>query len=256
VIIPPSWCVIFCSLLWLGGTKWAVGAEPAAAAEPTPMRLMEIYGPRGRAIGDKNLEEVKILAGPEPAVMLNDRSPGRTWRAEIGGIVFRITIQDLAKLEVEELFDRIRRMPPAYRVVLPIVSEEGKAGLAVYADLQGAAAHGSQDYLNIIPKAGTRVLLHEAGHILEQRYRTAHGDVLQRWEALIPGDNISVSRYGDTVAHEDLAEFALVHALCLDSGEESLQALRLHSPRRFELWSDILKVAPQLEAPEKPDVRP
>jgi hypothetical protein len=110
--------------------------------------------------------------------------------------------------------------------------------------------------LNIIPKAGTRVLLHEAGHILEQRYRTAHGDVLQRWEALIPGENVSVSRYGDTVAHEDLAEFALVHALCLDAGEESLQALRRHSPRRFELWTDILKVAPQLEAPENPDVRP
>jgi hypothetical protein len=178
-------------LWWLGGAGVALGAEPVAAAEPAPMRLMEIYGPRGRAMGEKNLEEVKILAGPEPTVMLNDRSPGRTWRAEIGGILFRMTIQDSAKMEVEELFDRIRRMPPAYRVILPIVSEEGKAGLAVYADLQGAAAHGSQDYLNIIPKAGTRVLLHEAGHILEQRYRTAHGDVLQRWEALIPGEKMS-----------------------------------------------------------------
>lgn len=48
------------------------------------MRLMDIYGPRGRTIGNENLEEVKILAGPEPALMLNDRSPGRTWRAEIG----------------------------------------------------------------------------------------------------------------------------------------------------------------------------
>lgn len=104
-----------------------------------------------------------------------------------------------------------------------------------------------------MPGIDTAVLLHESGHVLEQRYRTAHADVLEDWAKLIPEDGISVSDYGDHVAHEDLAEFAMVYGFCLDAGEPQLTDLSRFSPRRFALWKTILEEAPQLDPPgEKP----
>jgi hypothetical protein len=60
-----------------------------------------------------------------------------------------------------------------------------------------------------------------------------------------------VSGYGDHVAHEDLAEFARLHALCLQAGPAKLEDLRRRSPRRFEIWTAILKTAPSLPAPRR-----
>ena len=226
----------------------APAAETAPATAPKSY-LVDRFGGLAATVGSRNRQKIRLLAGPEKVEMLNDRSPGRSWQAQRGRVTFTITIQDETGLQVEEVLDRIERMPPAYSPVLAIVSEPGKAGIAFYKNLGGAAAHGSQDYLNVVSDVDTGVLLHESGHVLEQRYRTAHADVLDAWKKLTPEDGVSVSGYGDHVAHEDLAEFAMVYALCLDAGEEKLADLRRFSPRRFDLWKKILAEAPKLDPP-------
>ncbi len=213
--------------------------------------LIDRFGGLAATVGSANRDKVELVSGPDRVAMLNDASPGRRWRARLGGVSFTITIQADTGLEVEQVFDPIHRMPLAYRPALAIVSEPGKAGLAWYKDLDGAAAHGSQDYLNVVPGVDAAVLLHECGHVLEQRYRTAHARVLDDWERLIPEDGISVSDYGDHLVHEDLAEFAMVYALCLDGGAAQIADLRRFSPRRFAVWEAILAEAPRLDPPSE-----
>ena len=176
---------------------------------------------------------------------------GQVWQAAVGNVKFKITIQDATRLRIEDCLERVQRLPPAYRAILPIVSEGNKAGMACYTNLNGAAAHGSQDYLNLVPTAGAQVILHEAGHILEQRVTSARPDTLERWKKAIAEDKVSVSDYGDQVAHEDLAEFSLVYAVCLEAGGARLAELQRLSPRRFAQWADILRTAPTLPPPPK-----
>jgi len=121
------------------------------------------------------------------------------------------------------------------------VSDEGEDGIAIYADLGGASAHGGKRYINLVPRANALTIAHEAGHTLEQVFRESHPKILDEWEQAIKADKISVSDYGDHVRHEDLAEFAQVYAVCLDAGPEPLAALKKLSPRRFALWEKILK---------------
>jgi len=216
-----------------------------------PAKLMARFGALQGTVGKKNTDKVKIVSGPAPIQMLNDKSPGQVWQASLGAVKFKITIQDATKVRVEGCLERLQRLPTAYRAILPIVSEGDKAGMAFYGKLGGAAAHGSQDYLNLVPGAGTQVILHEAGHILEQRVTSVRPDTLDRWKKAIAEDKISVSDYGDHVAHEDLAEFSLVYAVCLDAGAARLAELQKLSPKRFALWADILKTAPTLPPPQK-----
>jgi capsid protein len=66
-------------------------------------------------------------------------------------------------------------------------------GLAVYASLRGGAGRqGTQNALSIIPRAGVRVLLHEAGHVLEQRARDTDENILWKNSVAKTHDNISV----------------------------------------------------------------
>jgi hypothetical protein len=121
------------------------------------------------------------------------------------------------------------------------VSDEGEDGIAVYAELGGASAHGGQGYINIVPRADALVIAHESGHTLEQVARAADAKILDMWEEAIKADKVSVSDYGDHVRHEDLAEFAQVYAVCLGAGPEHLAALKGLSPARLALWEKILK---------------
>ncbi len=97
--------------------------------------------------------------------------------------------------------------------------------------------------MNIVPRAGVKVMVHEAGHIMEQRARDTEKDVLDRWKSAIAEDKVSISRYGDKVHHEDLAEFAAVYAFCLSAGGAELKKLKNESPKRFALWRRILELA-------------
>lgn len=195
--------------------------------------------------GKKNPDKVKILSGPEPVKMLRGQSPGKVWQASLDGVKFKITIEDKLALKVEDCLRRLEQQPDPYRRAFEIVSEDKKDGVAFYADLDGAAAHGSQDYLNLVPNADALVIAHEAGHILEQRMTRSRPTTLDEWKAAVVADKISVSAYGDGAFHEDLAEFARVYATCLDAGKPQLTDLKKRSPRRFQLWEKILKGDPK-----------
>ena len=226
-------------------TKGPVATAPAAPAPPAPRpeRLIDEARPLAKALRARAGAPTAVLEGPAVAAMKNDRSPGRTWLARVGETTFRVTIQDAAKVEVDHVLAIVARLPARFRRCLEVVSEPGKDGVAIYAELGGAAAHGSQDYLNMIPAADVFVVMHEAGHVLEQRATKAQPDVLKRWADAIAADAISVSPYGDTITHEDQAEFALVHGIALATGPDALARLRALSPRRSALWEEILALA-------------
>ena len=225
---------------------------PKSNRPQTAARLIEHFARLASTFGQGDPEVGTILTGPTPVRRPNDQSPGRRWQVALGTATFKITTQDATKLGAGDVLAHLRRIPPVYRRILEIVSEGEKAGVAVDTELGGAAAHGSQDDLNLIPQANAFVLVHEAGHILEQRTTRSQPETLDRWKVAIATDKVSVSEYGDTVAHEDLAEFALVYALCLDAGPARLEELRQRSPTRFARWEAILErsgAVPRAKAP-------
>ena len=177
--------------------------------------------------------------------MTNNKQPGKQWWVRLGQSKFKVTIVDSANLKLETALASAERIPIAYRRALEVVSEDQKAGLAFYKTLGGAAAHGGQAYLNMIPLKGNRaasVIAHEAGHVLEQRARSAEKDILDRWAEAVKADNIDVSPYGNQANAEDQAEFARLYAYCIDSavGKDMKEELKKLSPERFELWEHML----------------
>jgi hypothetical protein len=92
-----------------------------------------------------------------------------------------------------------------------------------------------------VKDADALVVAHECGHVLEQRVTSRDPHTLDQWKKAITADKISVSHYGDHVAHEDLAEFSYIYAVCLDGGR--LEDLKKLSPQRFSQWERILKEA-------------
>lgn len=205
--------------------------------------LMKEFGHLAESMGKDNGDKARIVSGPKAVELKRGQAPGKAWSVRLGKSRFRVSIEDVTGFEIEAALRHIERVPPLYRRCLEIVSEEDKDGIAFYADLGGAAAHGGQQYLNILHRVGAEVIVHEAGHIMEQRARNAEPDILERWGAAIEADGVSVSPYGDRVVHEDQAEFAKVYALCLDAGPEQLERLQGRSPERYALWERMLRLA-------------
>jgi hypothetical protein len=223
-----------------------------AATKPEP-KLERQFAALRSGFGSKNHDKAKVLSGPVEVRMLRGQAPGKAWQVTLGDTLFKITIEDKVKLEVADCLARLEKLPPSYRKVFQIVSEGTKDGVAFYANLDGAAAHGSQDYLNLVPNADALVIAHESGHILEQRVTSTQPATLGQWKQAIEADKVSVSAYGDQVAHEDLAEFACVYAICLDAGHGKLAELKRRSPQRYAQWQAILKTAaPVVQAAAKP----
>jgi len=230
-------------------------------AKPQP-QLHGMFGHLTKTMGNDNAEKAKITAGPTatemPVELKKEKTPGKVWEIVLGKSKFKVTIEDKAKTKIEDILAKIEKMPTAYLRCLEVVSEEGKMGLAVYNSLRGGAAgQGTQNALNIVPRAGVRVLVHEAGHVLEQRARDTDENILWKNSIAKLHDNISVSNYGNGPIHEDQAEFARIYALCLGNGPEHLEKLKVASPYRFALWEQALvlsKAIPAEAAAPKPDV--
>ena len=218
----------------------AFSQSPPAAPAAGKTQLIAHFHALRRNFGNANTAKVEMLSGPEAVKMLRGQSPGKAWQARLGGSKFKITIEDKLDMKLEQTFERLQRLPAEYRRALEVVSEDKKDGVAFYADLDGAAAHGSQNYLNLVKGAGVEVISHEAGHVLEQRATRADPTVLERWNKARTEDGVSISAYGDRVNHEDLAEFAMLYAICLDAGKERLAEAKEKSPRRFAIWQEIL----------------
>jgi hypothetical protein len=220
------------------GLLLAGAALHAHAAEPK-LYLEQRFGSLRASFGSTNQEKASIRSGPVPVKMLRGASPGKAWQIALAGLEFRVTIEDKITLDLTNALARVQQLPQSYLSALVIVSEPGKDGLAFYQNLDGAAAHGGQDYLNLVRDADAAVIAHECGHILEQRARQSDPKLLDRWKTAADDDKVSVSGYGDSANHEDLAEFAFVYALCADAGK--LAELKKLSPARFALWEEILK---------------
>ena len=216
--------------------------QAAPAAEGEKVYLERHFGALRAGFGTNNNEKARILSGPVAVKMLRGQSPGQTWQASLGGVPFKITTEDKLHLDATNCLRRLEQIPPGYRRAFQIVSEGKKDGVAFYQDLDGAAAHGSQDYLNLVRDADALVIAHEAGHILEQRATRSNPKTLDQWKTAVTEDKVSVSAYGDGATHEDLAEFAYVYAICLDAGKARLAELQKLSPQRFQLWEKVLEV--------------
>ncbi len=218
-------------------------AKPKGKANGDKVYLMKVFRKNGLLLGKSNKGRARIVSGPKAVALMRGKAPGKTWQVALGKHRFRVSIENVTKLGIQAALKKIERVPPLYRRCFEIVSEQGKDGIAFYKSLGGAAAHGGQQYLNIIDRADAKVMVHEAGHIMEQRARDNEKDILTRWERAIAKDDVSISRYGDRVSHEDLAEFAALYAFCLDSGNGELTKLKRKSPARYALWKRILKLA-------------
>lgn len=218
----------------------------AEAKPPQSQMLYNIFAPIMQDMGSYNLQKASVVSGPVEMKMTNNKQPGKQWWVRLGQSKFKVTIEDSANLKLETALANAERIPIAYRRALEVVSEDKKAGLAFYKTLGGAAAHGGQAYLNMIPLKGERaasVIAHEAGHVLEQRARSAEKDILDRWAEAVKADNIDVSAYGNKANPEDQAEFARLYAYCIDFavGKGMKGELKKLSPERFELWEHMLR---------------
>tara|TARA_Y100000589_G_scaffold292436_1_gene296579 strand:+ start:1196 stop:1999 length:804 start_codon:yes stop_codon:yes gene_type:complete len=219
-----------------GGLSTVYAADTKEKQQQVEQQFRHLY----RTIGEKSSTKINLVSGPEAIKMRNGRVPGKRWFATSGQFKFKLTIQDGVDLKVEKLIERLEKLPLPYVRAYEVVSDEKEDGIAVYKSLGGASAHGGKQYINIIPGAGPMVLAHEVGHTLEQKTKESDPEILDKWEAAIEADKVSISNYGDQVRHEDLGEFSKVYAACLDAGEAQLSKLRKLSPARFKLWESIL----------------
>jgi alpha-glucosidase len=203
-------------------------------------QLKSHFKPIFEKFGQDSTTKIKVVSGPEAVQMRNGRVAGKQWIATSGDYRFKLTIEDATGAKLEQLVKRLEKLPSSYMSACVAVSDDGEDGIAIYANLGGARAHGGKGYINLVPHADALVIAHEAGHTLEQVATQSDPKILDKWDVAIKADNISVSDYGDKVRHEDLAEFAQVYAVCLDAGPEHLEELKKLSPTRFALWEKIL----------------
>jgi hypothetical protein len=215
---------------------FSVTAE--ASAEDS---LKDVFKSAYKTFGQDSKTEIRISAGPKAVKMNRGGVPGKQWIAKSGAYTFKLTIQDETGLKLEELLQRVRKLPPLYMRGCQVVSDEGEDGIAMYVTLNGAFGHGGKTYINLVSAAGALTMAHEMGHALEQVARESDSEILNTWDKISKEDKISVSGYGDTVCSEDIAEFSQVYAVCLHEGPAALAELKKLSPRRFALWEGVLK---------------
>lgn len=211
----------------------------------------------GDIFGNNSTTDISLVSGPV-ADQMNNGPQGQQWLAQGEGYDFKLTIENGTGISIESLVTELERLPEpyvrAFEEVSDLVGENGVSpedGVAVYADLAGAAGHGSQFYLNlhtdVINFGWAGVTAHEAGHVLQQVADEINpsANYLQLWEDASVADGRSISPYGDTSFAEELAEFALFYAVALDleSGSSSTALDELHAlaPERFALWEEILQ---------------
>jgi len=224
-----------------------VVATEAKSQDQIVTRLRPLY----KTFGENSKTKLTIVAGPEDVQMRNGRVAGKRWIATCGDYRFKLTIENVTGVKLEELVKCIEQLPQSYMKACVAVSDEGEDGIAVYASLGGSRAHGGQGYINIVAHAltgplGAMIIAHETGHTLDQVARNKDPKMMDKWEEAIMSDKMSISNYGDHSKAEDLAEFAQVYAICEGAGQEQLDMLKKLSPTRFALWQQMLAPAPKM----------
>lgn len=211
-------------------------------------------------LGNGVATPIDVSTTSTSVAMNNGGVPGTQWTAQGAGYNFDLTIQDATGVDVGALEALLEKLPePYFRAYAEVSNREHQDhpgsesdGVAVYADLAGAAGHGSKSYLNlqtdVVTFGWAGVITHEAGHTLQQIADEMNPgkNYLQLWaDAATADGNRSISGYGDTSVHEELAEFAAVYASALDlelgGNDMALDELYALSPQRFLLWEEILQ---------------
>ena len=164
---------------------------------------------------------------------------GKEWFVRRDVYCFKITIEDTHRNTIDEAMEAVSRLPVLYLVGLEIVSDENENGLALYKDLGGAAGHGGRTYCNLIG-LNLNVIIHELGHAIEQEVRSVESDLIERWEKEAWEKERTVSGYGNQNPWEDMAEFCIVYAVCLQTNK--LEELKAQSPNRFRIWDHCMKL--------------
>ncbi|MDP6522600.1 MAG: hypothetical protein QGH15_00130 [Kiritimatiellia bacterium] len=219
------------------GTSSVSAAEKKEQKQRVEPQFRHLY----KTFGKNSNTRIHLTTGPKEVKMRNGGVPGKCWLAESGRYKFKLTIQDGVDVTVEQLIERLQKLPMPYMRACEVVSDEKEDGIAIYKTLGGAGAHGGKQYVNMTPGVKAIIIAHEMGHTLEQKAREADETIFEQWQSAIDADKISVSGYGDGALWEDLADFAKVYAACMDAGKEELNKLRKLAPARYTLWKRILE---------------
>ena len=139
-----------------------VPAEKAAETQPkaaeakdaAKVKVKARFAPLFKEFGRNSTTKVEIVSGPAEIKMNNGGVAGKQWIATSGKHRFKLTIQDSTGVKLEPLVERLQQLPGPYMKACAVVSDEGEDGIAIYANLGGAAAHGGQSYSRLI-RAGS-----------------------------------------------------------------------------------------------------
>ena len=147
------------------------------------------------------------------------------------------------KNKVLRLFETF---PEKYVIALKIVSVNSH-GIQFFHKTYVNGAYGGKNYSDT-GYANLGILMHEAGHTMEQHRRITYGDsglLNPAWRRAIQCDDIRTSGYGNKNHWEDMAEFSKIFAL-----SNNLQSLYEQSPERWLLWNETLAIAQEAYPPE------
>lgn len=183
---------------------------------------------------------------------------GKTWVVELkNGRMVKVSIEnnnlpptatskgfffeESQSSHLADIMNTLSKIPNEYLVAFEIVSDKDEDGLTLYSapSFGSGFGHGSRNYINIITLS-LFLILHEAGHAIEQMYRIElnHPTFLDDWQEAIEADDIATSHYGTSNAWEDTAEFAKIYAIALKT--DRIDELRGYSPQRLSLWETVL----------------
>ena len=198
-----------------------------------------------------------ILPEPFPADVIQEHNivPGKEWIIRTQDICFKISISNYyAELfssrgfNLDVVMKLVTKIPSQYLMGLAIVSEPTEHGLGFTRrtprlldndEIKPTFGIGRHDYLFVFHYTNLRILLHEIAHVIGSYLQLYENDFMDRWENAITSDGISVSEYGNTNVHEDMAEFGKIYAKSVIVGQ--LAQLEALSPERFQMWQYCLE---------------
>jgi len=149
-------------------------------------------------------------------------------------------------IKKKSMLSLFETFPEKYAIALKIVSVNGH-GIQFFHNSYVNGAYGGKNYIDT-GYAGLGILMHEAGHTMEQHRRITYGDsglLNPAWQRAIQCDDIRTSGYGNNNHWEDMAEFSKLFAR-----SNNVQSLYEQSPERWLLWNETLAIAQEAYPPE------
>ena len=102
-------------------------------SEAAKVKVKAHFAPLFKEFGRNNTTKVEIVSGPKEVKMLNGGVAGKQWIATSGKYRFKLTIQDSTGVKLDQLVERLQKLPGPYMKACTVVSDEGEDGIAIYA---------------------------------------------------------------------------------------------------------------------------